>query len=132
MKKAILSVTALFSVSVLFAQKYENIYFHLYTDSLKKGVYNYINVDGKLANGKFLPLGSDEVQFSSSYGKWDGNSLIIDSSYTRDSVVVSAYLKSKPSLKLTTTIFIKKKPDDELPLPSDAQINRPAKRKNRN
>lgn len=132
MKKAMLSIGALFSLSFVFAQKYESIYFHLYTDSLKKGVYNYINVDGRLPNGKFLPLGSDEVQFSSSYGKWDGNSLIIDSSYMRDSVMVSAYLKSKPSLKLTTIIYIKKKPDDELPLPSDIQMNRPAKKKNKN
>ncbi len=129
MKKAMLVVGALLTVSVLFGQKYDNIYFHLYTDSLKKGVYNYINVDGKLPNGKFLPLGSDEVQFTSTYGKWDGNSIIIDSAYKLDSVVISAYLKSKPSLKLTTTIFIKKKPDDALPTLSDIEKNPPSRRK---
>lgn len=132
MKKAVLAIGLLFSLGVVFGQKYDSIYFHLYTDSLKKGVYNYINVDGKLPNGKFLPLGSDEVHFSSNYGNWDGNSLIIDSAYNRDSVVISAYLKAKPSLKLNTTIYIKKKPDDELPLPSELPTNHPQKRKNKN
>ncbi|MBL0056604.1 MAG: hypothetical protein IPP31_10530 [Chitinophagaceae bacterium] len=46
-----------FSVGALFArgQKVENIYVNLYTDSLKKGTFNYINIDGKLSNGRFIP-----------------------------------------------------------------------------
>jgi len=44
----------LFLLCSLFAkaQKVENIYVNLYTDSLKKGTFNYINIDGKLSNGK--------------------------------------------------------------------------------
>ena len=38
------------------AQKVDSIYFHLYTDSLKKGQHNYINVDGKLSNGSWMPV----------------------------------------------------------------------------
>ena len=38
------------------AQKVDSIYFNLYTDSLKKQVHNYINVDGKFSNGSWLPL----------------------------------------------------------------------------
>jgi len=89
-------------------QKIESIHFNLYTDSLKKGVHNYINVDGKLANGSFYPLMSDDIIFSSSAGKWDGNSIIIDSSYRKDCVIITAKLKSNPSLEKTMTVYIKK------------------------
>lgn len=90
------------------AQKIESISFNLYTDSLKKGVYNYINVDGKLSNGRFYPLMADEIIFSSSAGKWEGNNIIIDPSYNKDSVVITAKLKNDPSLEKTVTIYIKK------------------------
>ena len=90
------------------AQKIESIYFNLYTDSLKKGVYNYINVDGKLASGTFQPLMADEVLFTSSAGKWDGNSLIIDRVSKIDSVVITAALKSRPEIKKTVTVYVKK------------------------
>ena len=97
----------LFSVAAK-AQKVETIHFNLYTDSLKKGVHNYINVDGKLTNGSFLPLMADEVMFSSTDGKWEGNSLILDSSFAKDSVIVTAWLKAKPEIKKSVTIYMKK------------------------
>ncbi len=90
------------------AQKVESIAFILYTDSLKKGVYNYINVEGKRTNGSYLPLMSDEVTFTSSAGRWDGNSLIIDSAYKQDSVVITATLKEHPEIKKNVTIYLKK------------------------
>src|SRR3954471_11114765 len=91
------------------AQKIDSIYFNLYTDSLKKGVYNYINVDGKYSNGKFLPLMSDEVEFSSTAGRWEGNNIVIDTGSRIDSVVITAILKKDPSIKRTVTIFMKKR-----------------------
>ncbi len=90
------------------AQQVESIEFHLYTDSLKKGVYNYINVDGKLSDGSWRPLGSKQLQFSSNTGSWDGNSLIIDSSYNKDSVVVIASLKGNAAMQKKITIYMKK------------------------
>jgi len=90
------------------AQQVESIAFHLYTDSLKKGVYNYINVDGKLTDGSWRPLGSKQLRFSSNTGTWDGNNLIIDSSYNKDSVVVTAVMKGNPALQKTVTIYMKK------------------------
>ena len=90
------------------AQKVESIYFNLYTDSLKKGVYNYINVDGKLTSGSYQPLMADEVLFISTAGKWDGNSLIIDRTTKIDSVTITAALKSHPEVKKTVTIHVKK------------------------
>ncbi len=102
-------------------QRVDSIYFNLYTDSLKKGVHNYINVDGKMSNGSFYPLMSDEVEFTSSFGKWQGNSLIIDSSFNRDSVVITIKLKSNPSVCKTVTVYMKRnlfegnlKTEDEL------------------
>ena len=90
------------------AQKVEGIYFNLYTDSLKKGVHNYINVDGKMSNGSYYPLMSDELVFSSSAGKWSGNSIILDSSFSADSVVITAHLKANPSITKTITVYMKR------------------------
>src|SRR3954470_21316087 len=90
------------------AQQVETIEFHLYTDSLKKGVYNYINIDGKMSDGSWRPLNSKQVQFTCNTGTWDGNSLIIDSSYNKDSVVVTAAVKTNTGMQKTVTIYMKK------------------------
>jgi len=105
------------------AQKVDSIFFHLYTDSLKKGVYNYINVDGKLSDGRWLPLSSKQIQFSSNTGTWDGNSLIIDSSYNKDSILVTATLRDKPEMKKTIVIYMKKNLKNE-PLKTEDEILR--------
>lgn len=99
--------------STLYAQKIDSIYFHLYTDSLKKGVYNYINVDARMQDGSWFPLSSKEIQFSSSHGRWDGNNLILDSAISDEYVTVTAVLKAQPALTRTRRIYIKKKPDNE-------------------
>ncbi len=106
--KQIIIIFSLFYAFGAKAQKVESIYFNLYTDSLKKGVYNYINVDGKLTNGTYQPLMSNEVTFTSSYGKWDGNSLIIDTGAKQDSVVITASLKEHPAVKKQVTVYLKK------------------------
>ena len=64
----------------------ESIYVNLYTDSLKKGTFNYINIDGKLSNGKYLPLDSTHLIFWASAGKFSGNSLWIDRNFTPQKV----------------------------------------------
>ncbi len=106
--KKLLFISFIFLSFASRAQKVESIYFNLYTDSLKKGVYNYINVDGKLSTGSYLPLMSDEIVLSSTYGKWDGNSLIIDKGSKVDSVVITAALKIRPDVKKVVTIYVKK------------------------
>ena len=85
----------------------------LYTDSLKKGTYNYINIDGKLSSGKFIPLDSTDIIFTSSDGKFSGNSLWLDWDFNKDKVSIKAVLKSNPALYKEFTMYIKKKPDDE-------------------
>ena len=111
--KAICSLLLLFSSLPSLAQKVDSIYFNLYTDSLKKGVYNYINVDGKLSTGIWRPMTAKEIIFSTSYGRFDGNSLIVDSAFKGEKVTVKAVLKENPVIWRETTIYIKKLPDNE-------------------
>ena len=93
------------------AQKIDSIYVHLYTDSLKKGTYNYINIDGKLANGRYLPLDSTQIIFSSSDGKFFGNSLWVDPQFPKEKINIKATLRTDPSIYKQFDIYIKKNPD---------------------
>jgi hypothetical protein len=90
------------------AQKLDSLFFNLYTDSLKKGTFNYINVDGKFSDGSYLPLTAKELKFSASAGKFDGNSLFIDSNFRDDKVKVKVTLISNPSVSREITIYIKR------------------------
>ena|SRR5215217_5405451 len=103
------------------AQKIDSIYFHLYTDSLKKGFYNYINIDGKLSDGTWAPLDTNQVKLISNTGFFKGNDLFIDSSYHEETVRVKAILKTNPSIWKETTIHIRKRGFNE-PLKSNEEI----------
>ena len=117
------------------AQKVDSIYFHLYTDSLKKGFFNYINVDGKTSDGKWMPLSSKEVIFSVNKDTallFQNNDLFIDSSYMREFVTVRAVLRENPKVWQEVTIYIRKRGFDE-PLKTQKEIleeySRPQKKK---
>ncbi len=105
------------------AQKVDSIYFHLYTDSLKKGFYNYINVDGKMVDGKWMPLSANEVKFivTDSALRFQDNDLFIDSAYLAETVTIKAVLKSNPKIWRETIIYIRKRGFDE-PLLSNEEI----------
>jgi hypothetical protein len=103
------------------AQKVESIYFNLYTDSLKKGFYNYINVDGKCADGTWMPLDTTQVRLSANTGFFKGNDLFIDSSYKGETVIVKAVLIKEPSISKETVIYIRKRGFDE-PLKTNDEI----------
>lgn len=111
MKQCLLLLTFLISLTLAKAQKVENkvdsIYFNLYTDSLKKGTYNYINVDGKLSDGRWLPLTAKEISFTASSGTFDGNSLFIDSTFKGQKVSIKATLKQNPVIFREVVIYIK-------------------------
>jgi hypothetical protein len=109
--KKIIPLLFLLISSGLFAQKVDSIAFHLYTDSLKKNVHNYINVDGLQINGRWLPLTAKEISFNTSVGYFEGCNLLIPANYTGENVVINASLKSNPALYIKTTIWIKKLPD---------------------
>ena len=131
MKKFILLVTLIVTAAIVKAQKIDSIYFHLYTDSLKKGTYNYINVDGKLSNGNWRPLTVKDIDFSSSTCEFSGNELIVPADFSKEKVTVKAVLKSNPTIWKETTIWIKKLPDPELPSNKIESMQDSPKRKNR-
>ena len=134
MKQFFLFITLISSGFLSNAQKIDSIYFHLYTDSLKKGTHNYINVDGKLADGKWKPLTAKEITFTSSYGHFEGNELILPIECSVAKINIKAVLKSEPGIWKEVTIWIKKKPDDEK-LPTKDEImngSRSEKKKSKN
>ncbi|WP_152268797.1 hypothetical protein [Agriterribacter humi] len=128
MKKALLIPVLLLLFTTLFAQKVDSIYFNLYTDSLKKGTYNYINVIGKLSNGNFRPMDSTQLIFTSSYGKFYGNSLWLPFEPTVEKVDITVKARQIPSQILYRTIYIKKKADDEKLKTVDEIMAEPPKR----
>ena len=129
--KKILFLTLFFVAGKLsFSQKIESIYFNLYTDSLKKGFYNYISVDGKNSQGQWQPLDSNNIVFTSNAGYFKGNDLFIDSSYSGETVTVKASLKNDPSVWKETTIYIRKRPFSE-PLKTNEEVLNEMKAKNK-
>lgn len=126
--KGILLASAIFISAFAKAQKIDSIFVNLYTDSLKKGTYNYINVDGKLSNGNYLPLDSNHLIFWASEGKFSGNNLWIDKDFRYDRVLIKVLLRGNPKLNKEFTIYIKKKPDNEK-LPTDEELLNEMKKK---
>jgi hypothetical protein len=121
MRKIFVVLTLILTYGISSAQKVDSIYFHLYTDSLKKGFYNYINVDGKLSNGTWMPLDSSQITLTSNTGHFKGNDLFIDSSYTQETVKVKASLKADPSIWKEAVIHIRKRGFTE-PLKTNDEI----------
>lgn len=111
------------------AQEFKRIYFNLYTDSLKKNTYNYINVEGITTDDRYLPLDTSHIIFTASAGTFFGNSLYIDSTCKTPSITVTATLRKKPFHSERLEIFIKQKEEDEM-LPTEEEIlrsNRPVR-----
>jgi hypothetical protein len=127
-QKNLLLLLCLIIAGSVSAQKIDSIYFHLYTDSLKKGQHNYINVDGKTADGKWLPLSSKQLTFSCAEATFEGNELIIPFDFQPQKVTVKVVLKSDPATTKQVTIWIKQLPDP--PLPTRDDIDKGKRRKN--
>ena len=112
----LLSITMLSGLFRANAQeKPDSIFFHLYTDSLKKGTYNYINVDGKMPGGSWLPLTDTQLDFTTTGGRFERNSLFLNTDFTQEKVTVTATLKTDTSIRKIITIWIKKGIDTEKP-----------------
>ncbi len=132
MKKILFFIFITAAASPLYAQKVDSIYFNLYTDSLKKGQHNYINVDAKMSNGRWIPLTSKEVQFSCASATFSGNELIIPADFKEEKVTVKAVLKNNPSVWLERIIWIKTKPDGDLPTKEEIMRGIPQKKNRTN
>lgn len=115
MKRIIITFLFFTAFVVVRAQTVENIFINLYTDSLKKGTHNYINVDGKMSNGSWKPLTANELNFTSDYGTFKGNDLVLPDHPTVKKICVTVTLKNNPQKTERITIWIKQKPDPLLP-----------------
>lgn len=109
------------------AQDVDSMYVHLYTDSLKKGTFNYINIDGKLSNGRYVPLDSNHLEFSSSAGEFHGNSLFIDPGFSGEKVDITVRLKKNGQVR-RFSMYIKKA-ESNAPLPTEADVLRQGRRR---
>jgi hypothetical protein len=95
-------------------QKVDSIFVNLYTDSLKKGTYNYINVDGLLSNGRYLPLDTSHLLFKASDGVFFGNCLKLPADFAKEKVDITISLRSDPKVSRSFTMYVKKKVDGQL------------------
>ena len=111
--KQLLLLTFIIGSNFAKAQKVDSIFVNLYTDSLKKVTYNYINIDGHLTNGRWLPLDSSDLIFTASAGQFKGNNLWIDKDFKQEKVSIKVVLKSNPWQYKEFDIYIKQKPDNE-------------------
>lgn len=125
-----------FTTSCALAQEIDSIYVNLYTDSLKRGTFNYINIDGLLQNGRYLPLDSTHLQFHSSAGYFKGNSLWIDPDFTGKMVDIGVTLRRNPALSRQFSLGVKQMPDGPLKsldeLMQDMENGRKSKKNTRN
>ena len=127
MKNIVITIFLLFTAHFISAQTLDSIFFNLYTDSLKKGTYNYINVEGHFTDGTYLPLSNKELKFTSTGGKFNGNSLFIDSAFSDEKVRIKAVVIRNPRLAKEIDIYIKKSPDNEKLPTIDEVMNGPKK-----
>jgi hypothetical protein len=132
--KKLLLATFILTTTFAKAQKIDSIYVNLYTDSLKKGTYNYINVDGLMSNGKYIPLDSTHLFFTASYATFKGNSLYIPWDFAANKVTIKVALISNPAVFKQFDMWIKTmdntgtlKTADEIL--NDMQKQAPAKKK---
>ena len=124
MKNIVITIFLLLTIHLVSAQTLDSIFFNLYTDSLKKGTYNYINVEGHFTDGTYLPLSNKELKFTASGGKFNGNSLFIDSAFANEKVRIKAVVIRNPRLAKEIEIYIKKSPDNEK-LPTLEEVMKP-------
>lgn len=111
------------------AQRLDSLYLNLYTDSLKRGTHNYINIDGLYSNGKVLPVPDAALRFQSSYGTFKGNCLILPQVVTVNKLSITVSAKDNPLLSKTVQLYIKQKPDDEILKTPDEILGKPKPKK---
>ncbi len=132
MKHFIILILLFTTASKLSAQKLDSMYFNLYVDSLKKGTFNYINVEGKFSNGSYMPLTADELEFTCDSAKFDRSSLFIDSNFAPRYVKVYAVYKKDPTKKAEIRIPIRQYVAEEKLKTEEEVLGTPARGRKRN
>lgn len=112
---------------ILKAQKVDSIYVNLYTDSLKKGTFNYINIDGLMSTGNYLPLDSTHLNFFSNNGTFSGNSLYLAPDFSGEKVHIKIVSKINSRLCKEWDMYVKKA--DDAPLKTTQQLLSEMKKK---
>lgn len=110
----------------------KRIRFNLYTDSLKRNVPFYLNVEGIFSSGRIYPLDTERLEFKASAGVLNNNILLVKKSDTAiHQVKVYARLKTDPALCDSVVIPVKKV-GDTAKLPTEQQLLQQWKRQSRN
>lgn len=108
-----------------------HIRFNLYTDSIKRNIPFYLNVEGRFSSGRVYPLDTGMVSFTASAGTLTANVLEVKKSDTAvHQVEVSARLKEDPRLRAAVSVPVKIMPDTAT-LPTTRQLLREWKREER-
>ena len=128
MKIILLSIFCM-SGYILKAQKVDSLYVNLYTDSLKKGTFNYINIDGLMSTGNYLPLDSTQISFYSNGGTFSGNNLFLASDFSGEKVHIKIVSKTNSKLCKEWDMYVKKAEDAPLKT-ADQLINEMKKMRN--
>ena len=126
MKIILLSIFCM-SGYILKAQKVDSLYVNLYTDSLKKGTFNYINIDGLMSTGNYLPLDSTQISFYSNGGTFSGNNLFLASDFSGEKVHIKIVSKTNSKLCKEWDMYVKKAED--APLKTAGQLMNEMKKK---
>ena len=126
MKIILLSIFCM-SGYILKAQKVDSLYVNLYTDSLKKGTFNYINIDGLMSTGNYLPLDSTQISFYSNGGTFSGNNLFLASDFSGEKVHIRIVSKANSKLCKEWDMYVKK--EEDAPLKTADQLMNEMKKK---
>jgi hypothetical protein len=90
-----------------------NIQFAHYTDSIKRGIHFYLNIEGAFSSGKVFPLDTTRIRFSSSAGTLIGQNVLLDLEDTLiKQIQVTAQYKGDRALRAESFIPVKQAPDD--------------------
>ncbi|QJB33557.1 hypothetical protein HF324_20355 [Chitinophaga oryzae] len=98
--------------------------FNHYTDSIKRNIRYYMNVEGKFSSGRVLPLDTVQLRFRTSAGAVIGQDVLVEQKDTAKAVLMEAWYKPNPDLYIRSEVPIKIMPDPDLPPPA----NRPGSR----
>lgn len=109
----------------------KQIRFNLYTDSLKRDVPFYLNVEGHFSSGRIYPLDTKNLQFKASAGTLNKNILLVKKADTAvHKVKVCTRFKLDPKLSDSAIIPVKII-QDTADLPTEQELLRQWKRQRR-
>lgn len=89
----------------------EDIYFNMYTDSIKPILNYYVNLEGKFSNGRVFPLDTSFATITADQGTMNGYEWILPKEHNFDSVTFVAISKLNPAITKSKTLYLKKYKD---------------------